>query len=412
MRPSLLALPACALLLAGCPRREATALQHDLERIPPQVAQDLVNLRAEVASFARAEILAPQRIPAEADRLLSWRRDQWWLLQEELAWHLRYEWLRVEALSLEAARLYGYEITNFPKAPREALTFLRQAPEDWRRLVQDATIFLEYQDRELVPLRRDLAEAYDLARWELGSLRSDVHEFLAWRDREYAKLRTDLRSALAGLGEDGLRLLDDLQRFRALAAVQGERLLVDLKDAWGEERRRLPRLLDDASGLLPGRDDLVALRRDLGDLLGTLDWSLERLEAETRRFTKLEREKLPALMLEVDRLLRDEERQGRRLSPEVQAFWRQEIAARHLLLADLRAFLAAAPEEASALQEDIRSFLAYGRIEWDLFKRRLRSIATGEPTTMGDEGIPWPSQVSTPAMWREFSPPEGYLRDD
>ena len=70
-----------------------------------------------------------------------------------------YEWETVEKLSSDVARHYGYEIENFPKAPEDIMRFMQLAQSEWRNLVQDVVIFLEWRDRERIPLQKDSVDS-------------------------------------------------------------------------------------------------------------------------------------------------------------------------------------------------------------------------------------------------------------
>ena len=79
----------------------------------------------------------------------------------------------------------------FPKAPEDIMRFMELATPEWRNLVQDMMVFLEWKDRERVPLQDDLRRFYDITykKWLIynlvfGALWNGVQ-------REYRKLVTD-----------------------------------------------------------------------------------------------------------------------------------------------------------------------------------------------------------------------------
>ena len=71
------------------------------------------------------------------------------------------EWSRIATLSDETARYYGYNVAEFPKARQDIFRFFKNADPEWRNLVMDCAIFIEYQDRELIPLRKELHQFYE-----------------------------------------------------------------------------------------------------------------------------------------------------------------------------------------------------------------------------------------------------------
>jgi len=145
-----------ALVLGGCAQREAAETGDDLQRFVHHGSREYEQARHDVQRFVISNSLTAANLPLDAARFVEWRKREWWALQDELAWNMSYEWVQVEKLSQDVARYYGYNIANFPKARADILRFFERADPEWRSLVQDVTIFVEYQNRELMPLRRIL----------------------------------------------------------------------------------------------------------------------------------------------------------------------------------------------------------------------------------------------------------------
>jgi hypothetical protein len=404
------ALIAVALvLLAGC-CRERDATIDDTNRFAAKGNEELAQLRIDIDRFAISNGLNGENLPLDAQRFIEWRKREWWYLHDEFAWLIHDEWHAVEKLSLELGRYYGYNIQNFPRAKDDIFNFFAKADVEWRNLVMDVAIWVEYQNRELAPLRGDLHRFYEHAKWEAANLDIDVRGFLEWRDREYRKLVRDGRDWFAANLEEWDKLLEGLERFRLLAAIEGERLTADFKYFWSYEHGTVPRLIDDVYRYTQWREREWKQLREEALAFGSsyTQWEADSLMADLRRYKESQLEVIPQLMRDVDRFFDVYEREVRPLTEEVKRWWRSNIAVGRLAIEDMKHFYQNYEEEAAQLEQDMNRFVAYGGKEWkDLVAHVKRFATCAYDPAFGDSTVP--SQGSyPPAVMDDYSP----LRED
>ena len=370
----------CALALLGCVgggcaptgRNNTETATEFVTRAGPEARRT----RQDIAYYAKANALEVEDLKLDAENFLEWRRREWWNLQDETAWQVTYEWENVEKLSKDVARSYGYEIRNFPKGGHDVAEFIHRAGPEWRSLVQDVQIFLEYKDREKMPLRRDLRQFYERTRWEAANLGADVTVFLRWREREYRKLIKDGRDFFAAGGLELLALKRDIERLRAEAAATGHYLIADFKAFGNYEAQQVPRLVDDVANFTRWReDDWRQLKRSVADVGRNASEDAKKLMADIEKYHHYELSRIPALMRDVDEFFASYEREVHPLSEDVKRFWRANIAAGHLLMVDLKEFFAASQDETALLQIDIRNFLSYGTVEWRHLVKTIKDMS-------------------------------------
>ena len=243
----------CALTLAGCGSSrdqesgsevdvgkvgvskvalaERDELSHDLTRF----AEHALNERRELADgfdrFARtAGMDLGQSIACDTKLFLRWRKREWWRLQDDFAATFQLRWREVERLSADIGRYYGYNIQNFPQTSNDVANFLVNADPEWRNLVLDVAVFLEYENREIMPLSVELRDFYRQVDWEIANAQIDVKSFLEWREREYKKLSYDAADFWRQGGEEYDKLVLDLHRYAEERLPEGHLMLMDFSN--------------------------------------------------------------------------------------------------------------------------------------------------------------------------------------
>jgi hypothetical protein len=399
---------AIALLAGCCKERDETV--DDLHRFGRKGNEEVAQLRIDINRFVISNALNAQNLPFDADRFIEWRKREWWYLRDELAWTMVYEWQNVERLTTEVARYYGYNVQNFPRAWQDVLNFFAKADAEWRNLVMDVCVWVEYQNRELTPLREDLHRFYDHTGWEVANLDIDVRQFIEWRDREYRKLVRDGRDWFAANLEDWDKLQYDVERFRAHAAVEQERMTVDLACFWAYEHGTAPRLVDDVYRYTQWRErEWRKFCIDVDNFaVQHTRWESERLEADLWRYKQSQLELIPKLMLDVDRFFQCYEREVRPLTEEVKRWWRYNIAIGRLAIEDLKHFYQNSDEEVAELEADMKRFVGYGGKEWlDLVAHVKRFATCAYDPAFGDSAVPAEGSYP-PAVMDDYAP----LRED
>ncbi len=380
LAPSLL-LVSLAILPLGC-TREVTATKEDIASSIAKADGEQQRLAADIRRYAIENGLLVYNLKADANDFMAQRREQWWNLQEEAAYQIRYEWDQVERLSTDAARAYGYEVRNFPRAEKEIMVFMRRADEEWRRLVQDAGTFIEWRNREATPLRKQIREFYRQAQWEAANGIIDVREFLAWRHVEYRRLSANVRRSLADSAVEWDRLHRDLVAFRTRANQEQQYLVADFQHFARDEADRVPRLMDDLAAFAKlgdprplGREILVASRSALTDL--------DRLRQDAERQYRQDRLTRARLASEVDDFFAVYEREVRPLSTEIKRFWREEISRGNLAMRDLKRFLTHTADEMHGLEQDLKEFISYGSVEWQRLRWRIKEFIVFDQAAFG-----------------------------
>ena len=270
----------------------------------------------------------------------------------------------------------------------------------------DCAIFVEFQDRELIPLRRELHQFYEHTNWEVANTQVDVMLFLQWRDREYKKLVRDGRDFFATAKVEEEEMEDDLARFRAAAAVEGARMQVDLSAYWHYETTAMPpRLIDDVYRYTEWRErELDKLRADAVATVRLAGIEENQLVDDLWRYKRSQLEELPKLMIEVDAFFYTYEREVHPLTDEVKRFWRSNIATGKLAIADLKRFFAYSEDETMQLRMDMTRFVLYGSKEWDdLCAHVHRFTLCGYDAPFGDGVLPYPGDY--PPLMVGVSPP-------
>ncbi len=391
---------ACLMPLGGC-CREVAATKQDAERFNMYTQAEINGVRQDIDRFIRAQVIAAEYLPFDAQRFLDWRKREWWMLRDELAVAILYEWSDVEKLTMDVARYYGYNIRNFPHLQRDALRFFLHADEEWRNLVMDVCIYVEFQKRELYPLREDLHRFYAEAQWEWANMRLDLKGFLEWRDREYEPLKLSVKAWFGNNIEEWDKLQLDMYRFRLYTAVEGRQILVDFRDFIDYEHASVPRLEDDVTFFLQfKRREWDGLRDGAARFaLFHTDWEAERFAGDTLRYWNYQVDAVGKLMIDVDHFFSFYEREVRPLDAEVKRWWRFNISRGSLALVDLKNFYVWKEEEASALEADMHRFFSYGGKEWiDLVAHVKRFSTCGRDPTYGSETTPEFIDISPPVM--------------
>src|SRR3954469_5230270 len=226
----------------GSPREKQAVLdeveppKHDEQRAFDALVVD-------IERFAMSNALIAPNLPLDVGRFVEWRKRELWHFSHALAWNMLHEWENVERLTKDVARYYGYNVINFPRANEDILRFFQRADLEWRNLVLDVMITIEYKDCELYKMEDDLRRFYQHVDWEIGNLDVDVAQFIEWRGREYRKLVRDGREWFALEEDNAQKLQDDVRRFRLHAAIEGQQLAVDFRN-WNEyEHWVAPRLI-------------------------------------------------------------------------------------------------------------------------------------------------------------------------
>lgn len=277
--------------------------------------------------------------------------------------------------------------------------FFERADPEWAKLVRDVVAYLEWKDREMLPLRDDVEQALNRVSWEGANLQIDVHNFIEWRDREWHRLGGETDQLLFAEHQLGRRLREDMRRFRAARVAEGRLLTADFSAWWFYEVRAMPpRLLDDVWrwSAQPPRD-LEKLARDIADYGAGIGEDTLKLVDEVGRYTDCQLEQIPLLAADVQRFFDTYEREWGPLQADVRRWWTVNVSLGIVLRSDMRRFfLDHAGEEASELQAGMRRFVAYGRVEWKDFKGALARFfyddsgrAFGGPAAApGDPGGP------------------------
>ncbi|MFM2092094.1 MAG: hypothetical protein RLZZ127_2583 [Planctomycetota bacterium] len=379
-----------ALACTGCvaqAERQATA--DDLSRFSARSVEEWQHTKAAVDRFIHHHgITQPKGAVLDAGRFLEWRRREWWNLTDELAWHATYDRERIFALLDDSARFYGYEVRNAPRSVDDFLEFFRRADDEWRDLAMDITIFLEWKDRELMPLRRDLREFYAGAGREAANLQIDLAAFLRFREREYQRLIRDGQEWFAASLDEWDRMVDSIDRMQASAIASGRRIPVDLKNFWGDETEQVPRLVDDVWRFARWRQrEWERLRRDLADAAAAVPADGQALVDDIRRHIEANRADAAQALLDLERFFTTYEREVGPLGDDIRAFWRSNIATGHLALQDAKRFFQAAGPEAIELRDGMTRFVAYGGVEWQRLTRRVKNFIDPD-LPIGDPAVP------------------------
>ena len=404
LAPTLL-LPALALLPLGC-SREVQATKDDIQASIGQAADERERLTYEIRRYAIDNGRDTYRLKADAEDLLAERRRAWWALEREAAWQITDEWQQIERLSTDAARFYGYEVHNFPRAGRQALDFMRDADESWRRLVQDCGTYLEWRNREAAPLSRQLKDFYRQAGWEAANGIADVRDFLAWRQREYRRLAAQIRRTAEYAFDEWERLSRDIDNFRSRASTEGHLLISDFSRFGHEEVAMVPRFLDDVDAMLAANNG-----QSLGQYMRASAESAlieaHRLLRDLEQFQRQESLRVALLRAQVDDFFRVYEREVRPLDDEIKRFWRDEIGKGHLVINDLKRFLAHTADECWGLERDIRTFIVDGKGEWQNLRARIREFIHFDKAAFGD-GTRRISNVSSRPVFGDYAFPPGF----
>ncbi len=397
-----------SLLLGGCEReREATLA--DNRRFVEHADREVALTEIAIERFVRDNALQAKAMPLEAERFLEWRRREWWHLRRELAWAMTYEWSLVEKHVKDVGRYYGYNVMNFPRLREDVLRFFQRADPEWRNLVMDVTVFIEWQNRERVPLREDLKRFYAHVDWEVANLQVDVMSFVEWRNREYKLLVRDGRDFFALGAVEAEKLLADVERFRLHASIERRRLVADFREFISYERAQVPRLIDDVWRFTEWRErewnKLTADVRRWGELSRG---EASRLLEDVRRFKQEKIEQIPKLLADLERFFETYEREVRPLKEEVKRFWTDNVALGAVLVADVKRFYDLREEEIGELEQDMLRFIDYGSVEWKALQNRVRRFLTNDRDPVYGDGIVPGRGDHPPGVFNDHSPPRTY----
>lgn len=413
MRCALL-IPVVAAVLVGLPGltgccKEHRELADDFRREGDHAEFSYRQLKVELERYAISNKLWGTRVPFDVNRFLEWRKREWWHLTDRFAWLIAYEWGTVERLSIDAGRLYGYEITNFPRNRQDILTFLVRADPEWRNLVMDMCIFVEWKKRESYKIVDEFAEFLATASWEAASFELEVKDALAFRRREYLKFARDGRDWWASSQVEWDRLRLGWIRFQAHSAIEGKRLRADFRFFYSAELAQVPRLFDEWVMWAQFRErELWRLQDELRQVALSAHFEWLALGDDLRRWKEVQLAEIPKLMLDVEHFFVVYEREIRPLSDEVKRFWRVEIAARHLAIADLRRYLTLSAEETAELEFDVKRFVVYGSVEWRHLVATFRRFATcAYDPAFGDPAMPMAGRGG-PTVFNDHTPPQTF----
>jgi hypothetical protein len=394
MRRALACLLACAalLLLGACSRAERNETRDDLARFRQARAVEYQQLKADLRRYAIDQKLRSQELPADLSAFMEWRRREWWNLTDELAALMAYEWDTVHQLSVESARFYGYELRNFPMLADDVARFFEHADPEWDRLVRDVCIFVEWRSRELLPLRKELRDAYDRIGWEAGNLQIDFIEFIEWRSREWRQMQQASAAFMDFERSQGRRLREDLRRFRAARALEANYLVADCKAWWYFETQAMPpRLIADVGRwwMLPARE-LNQLRGDIARFGEGIGENASKLVDDVARYANAQIDLIPLLAVDVDRFFEVYDRELAPLAAETRRWWRSNVALGIVLRDDMRQFfLEHGRTESAELDASVRRFFSYSHKEWKDFKASLaRFLYDDSGRAFGSRGVP------------------------
>lgn len=381
------------LVLAGCgSRAERNEFRDDTTRFRQARVVEYEQLKRDLRRYASDQQLRSQELPIDYGAFIEWRHREWWNLTDETAALFAYEREAIAKLVEDAARAYGYQVENFPKIGDDIARFFAHADPEWARLARDACVFIEWRDRELLPLRKDIKDAYDRLGWETGNLQVDVARFVSWREREWSKLGRSSAEFLAWERGQGLRLRADLRRFRAARALEAQYLTADFKAYWSFETQAMPpRLIADFYrwGQLPPQE-LARLRDDIASFGETVPENALKLVDDLSRFFDSQVESLPLLIAETDHFLDVYEREWGPLSAGARRYWRSNVGLGIVLREDMRLYLIEHGEtETAELQASTRRFIAYAGKEWKDFRRTLDHFLWDDSgRAFGDRAVP------------------------
>ncbi len=390
----------CLVAIGGC-CNERDALVYDVQRSGDHAQDELVGLRRDIDRYIRDNLIEAQYLPFDAGRFLDWRKREWWVLRDELADAMLYDWNDIEKITLDVGRYYGYNISNFPHLKKDVMRFFLHSDEEWRNLVMDVCIYVEFQKREVVPLREDLHRFYQHTEWEIANLDIDLRGFLTWREREYEPLKLGFHDWFAANVEDWGKLQYDMLRFRAETLVEGHEIKVDFKNFWAYEHATVPRLEDDVSMFLQfKRREFDKLRDGAARFaLFHTSWEVDALAKDLMRYGQNQADCVAKLMLDVDAFFSFYDREYVPLEADVKRWWRFNIAHGRFALLDMQHFYEHHDEEGAALQQDMKRFFAYGGVEWaDLVEHVKRFATCARDPAYGDQVTPMRMSTVGPVM--------------
>lgn len=387
-------LVAClALLAAGCGSIvERNGVRDDLRRFRDQRSLEFVQIKRDLERYVADNKLRAQELPIDLDHFLRWQRREWWNLTEEVAAVLAYEREAVFKLVDGAARCYGYEVRNFPVVTEDIARFFRNAEPEYLNLVKDVVMFLAVQERELLPLRREIRDCFTRVAWESASLAIDLRTFMQWREREWNKLGDEARAVVVVDSQLGLRLREDLRRFRAARALEGRLLVADLKAYWHHEAVAMPpRMIDDLyrwSTLPP--QEYIRLRAEVAQFGEGIGEDAMKLVDDVGRYAKGQLDQVPLLVLDVEDFFAYSRIELTRLDAGVRRFWRSNVALGILSIEDMRLFfIEHTREEAAELQASLRRFVSYAGKEWKDFRGAIARFCWDDSArAFGDRNLP------------------------
>jgi hypothetical protein len=391
------------LVLPGCgSRAERSEFRDDTARFRQARVVEYEQLKRDLRRYAVDQHLRSKELPVDYAAFIEWRHREWWNLTDETAALFAYERESIEKLVDGAARAYGYEARNFPRIGDDLARFFEHADPEWAGLVRDACIFIEWKDRELLPLRRDLQDAYERLGWEAGNLQLDVAQFVNWREREWRKLAHGSSEFMAWERDQGMRLRADLRRFRAARALEANYLVADFRAYWNFEVQAMPpRLIADYSrwSQLPPQE-LARLRDDIARFGETVPEDALKLVDDLTRFFDSQVDILPLLIAETDRFLDVYEREWGPLSAGARRYWRSNVGLGIVLRADMQMFLLEHGQtETAELQASTRRFIDYAGKEWKDFRRTLgRFLWDDSGRAFGDRGVPMQGDAGRPVF--------------
>lgn len=382
------------LLLLGtaCVREpDVVETRSDLERYVKTAPKDFKLLLERIKYLAAEEVNRVGSIPPDFERFLDWRKREWWNLQEEFAYHIKYDWDIVAKLVEDVARFHGYEVQNFPKAEEDILRFfVHHTKTEWHNLVMDAVIFVEYNSAEGKKMLKWLKYQYEMVDWEVTNLVTDWRMFLQWRKEAYA-----LQANFKDFFDHEINLVDDfkrdLDRFRIINIVNAGNVVVDFRNFFiGHTLNfEVPRLYDDVQRYFrrqPGEYRLAAdsLKRYAKTNMKDFGKLYDRVKA----YKAGQLDHLKSALAQADAFFKFYEREFEPLNEDVKRWWRYNILKGRVLIDELKDFYEQEKIAAYELKIGAKRFVSYGGVEWERLKEGWQRFVSGKGVAYGTYDIP------------------------
>ncbi len=337
----------------------------------------------------QAELANGRQVSVDVDRFILWRKKQWWVLQDNLDYLVHYERQQIEKLFTDTAAFFHYDVVNFPKSKQAFLSFLKNADDEWLNLVQDVSIYIEFQKSQTIHMQEWLRRFYDDRHKEWANVTLDVTNFLEWREREYSKLVKRGKEYFykeSGLVDD---LMMDVQRYGELTRTEAAWFSADMKAFWSDHvQAEVPRLIDGMHRftLLQQQEDLERIRGYFHE--ATIEG--RRLADAVGRFKNKQRTDKERLLEEVRNHLKTYEYEVAPLQEDVKRFWEYNVSKGAVAIDSMKRFYDLTDSELFELEAALGRFVSYGGVEWTAFREGFqRFICTGYDPAFGSSATPY-----------------------